>query len=62
MTYNSQFRKIDPYDWFCAPGSHIEYIKREMFSQLFFQLLLFPANLLMCKYLFKNKTFQTTET
>uniref|UniRef100_A0A673IB12 Immunoglobulin subtype domain-containing protein n=1 Tax=Sinocyclocheilus rhinocerous TaxID=307959 RepID=A0A673IB12_9TELE len=20
--YKSQFRKIDPYDWFCAPGSH----------------------------------------
>ncbi len=21
--YKSQFRKIDPYDWFCGPGSHI---------------------------------------
>ncbi len=19
----SQFQKIDPYDWFCGPGSHI---------------------------------------
>ncbi len=23
MMHKSQFRKIDPYDWFCAPGSHI---------------------------------------
>ncbi len=23
MMYKSQFRKIDPYDWFCGPGSHI---------------------------------------
>ncbi len=22
--YKSQFRKIDTYDWFCAPGSHIQ--------------------------------------
>ncbi len=23
MIYTSQFRKIDPNDWFCGPGSHI---------------------------------------
>ncbi len=23
MMDKSQFRKIDPYDWFCAPGTHI---------------------------------------
>ncbi len=23
MMYKSQFQKIDPYDWFCAPGSQI---------------------------------------
>ncbi len=23
MMYKSQIWKIDPYDWFCAPGSHI---------------------------------------
>ncbi len=23
MMYESQFRKTDPYDWFCGPGSHI---------------------------------------
>ncbi len=23
MMYKSQFHKIDPYDWFCAPGSHL---------------------------------------
>ncbi len=23
MLYKSQFRKIDTYDWFCGPGSHI---------------------------------------
>ncbi len=21
--YKSQLKKIDPYDWFCGPGSHI---------------------------------------
>ncbi len=21
--YTFQFQKIDPYDWFCAPGLHI---------------------------------------
>ncbi len=26
MMYKSQFRKMDPYDWFCAPGSHIVYL------------------------------------
>ncbi len=25
MMHKSQFQKIDPYDWFCAPGSHILY-------------------------------------
>ncbi len=23
MMYKSQIRKMDPYDWFCGPGSHI---------------------------------------
>ncbi len=23
MMYESQFHKIDPYDWFCGPGSQI---------------------------------------
>ncbi len=23
MMHTSQFQKIDPYDWFCAPGTHI---------------------------------------
>ncbi len=23
MMYKSQFKKIDPYDWFCGPGSHL---------------------------------------
>ncbi len=23
MMYKSQFRKIDPYDLFCGPGSHM---------------------------------------
>ncbi len=25
MMHTSQFHKIDPYDWFCAPGSHMSY-------------------------------------
>ncbi len=24
--YKSQFRKIDPYDWFCGPGSHLHIV------------------------------------
>ncbi len=23
LMYKSQFKKIDPYDWFCGPGSHM---------------------------------------
>ncbi len=23
IQYKSQFQKIDPYDWFCGPGSHM---------------------------------------
>ncbi len=23
MMYESPFQKIDPYDWFCGPGSHV---------------------------------------
>ncbi len=23
MMYKSQFQKMDPYDWFCGPGSHL---------------------------------------
>ncbi len=23
MMHKSQFRNLDPYDWFCAPGGHI---------------------------------------
>ncbi len=26
MMYKSQFRKIDHYDWFCVPGSHIVFM------------------------------------
>ncbi len=26
MMYKSQFWKIDPYDWFCAPGSRILFL------------------------------------
>ncbi len=25
--YKSEFRKIDPYDWFCGLGSHVLYVK-----------------------------------
>ncbi len=24
--YTSQFKEIDPYDWFCGPGSHTVYM------------------------------------
>ena len=26
MMYKSQFKKIDPCDWFCGPGLHIRMI------------------------------------
>ncbi len=29
----SQFPKIDPYDWFCAPGSHIEILQYTVCKQ-----------------------------
>ncbi len=29
--YKSQFRKIDPYDWFCGPGSN--FLKRQGFDE-----------------------------
>ncbi len=25
MMYKSQFRKIDPYDWICGPGSQMNF-------------------------------------
>ncbi len=37
MMYKSQFQKIDPYDWFCGPGSQMSYsnslIKRKNLTQ-----------------------------
>ncbi len=34
--YKSQFRKIDPYDWFCGSGSHISHSEMD-FKALEFQ-------------------------
>ncbi len=30
--YKSQFQKIDPYDWFCGPGSHTVYLHHNIYS------------------------------
>ncbi len=38
MMHKSQFRKIDPYDWFCAPGSDI------MLTKLLFWMRLIAIN------------------
>ncbi len=34
MMYESQFQKIDPYDWFCGPGSQLNYYKCQTFKQI----------------------------
>ncbi len=34
MMYKFKFRKIDPYDWFCGPGSHTVYSKHENCLQI----------------------------
>ncbi len=30
MMYKSQFQKIDPYDWFCGPGSHLFFAHQKL--------------------------------
>ncbi len=35
MMYKSQFQKIDPYDWFCGPGSQIYLIHEPVFCIIF---------------------------
>ncbi len=38
--YKSQFKQIDPYDWFCGPGSHMYVLHyRWSVSFLFFSFL-----------------------
>ncbi len=34
MMYKSQFQEIDPYDWFCGPGSHIELLLYLLISKI----------------------------
>ncbi len=36
MMYKSQFRKIDPYDWFCGPGSHIALLSKKATNYITF--------------------------
>ncbi len=36
VMYKSQFHKIDPYDWFCGPGSHIYIYIYNIFIYRFF--------------------------
>ncbi len=43
MMYKSQFRKIDTYDWFCAPGSHINFIVRLLSLKSFLHNSMFVA-------------------
>ncbi len=42
MMYKSQFRKIDPYDWFCGPGSHM--FKKKLTFLVKEQMLQDPQN------------------
>ncbi len=32
MMYKFQFKKIDPYDWFCGPGSQMITVTSEIFQ------------------------------
>ncbi len=35
MMYKSQFQNIDPYDWFCGPGSNITYFSNTELVSLY---------------------------
>ncbi len=56
MVYKSQFQKIDPYDWFCGPGSHFSSYsllnlmehKRRYFGKLI--SVFFPLHAVNVKY------------
>ncbi len=56
MVYKSQFQKIDPYDWFCGPGSHFSSYslinlmehKRRYFGK--FIRVFFPLHAVKVKY------------
>ncbi len=52
MMYTSQFRKIDPYDWFCAPCQIIVAVK-------YFLLILYA---LIRGHTVKPKLIQTPST
>ncbi len=57
--HTSQFHKIDPYDWFCAPGSHIRVILWKCQFLLKSCLLLSSLGLqhhaLLSEWLFSNE-------
>ncbi len=36
MIYKSKFQKIDPYDWFCGPGSHMRSEQQYVFIAFIF--------------------------
>ncbi len=43
MMHKSQFQKIDPYDWFCGPGSHIVICKQYALNPAETQLFVNPT-------------------
>ncbi len=45
MMYTSQFHKIDPYDWFCAPGSRVIPAHSSSSSSPLLSLVQVPAKL-----------------
>ncbi len=61
MLYKSQFRKIDPYDWFCGPGSHMsEIVKPGLTSQTkrsWSMMTLDLAHHAMSQYLYSSLPF-----
>ncbi len=60
--YKSQFRKIDPYDWFCGPGSHITKYTTTTNSSYYYYYLYFFVIFLLCFWKRKFNLDTTTTT
>ncbi len=54
MMHKSQFKKIDPYDWFCGPRSHMYIAATHLFAALKIVYVIFEL-LSICLF-YKNCT------
>ncbi len=55
VLYKSQYKKTDPYDWFCGPGSHM--IKVNQTNTRVKTKLIFMCSAHILIHLNKNKNF-----